>query len=107
MPTCDAPYCRAQADYLLPQGSTPRSHFAPIYLCVDCIDTHLHRISTSIVLPGEPCEWEQTLACLENLYDGGHDYRRDLMRGRCAHRACQEARKASAADEAPHQEASA
>jgi hypothetical protein len=58
------------------------------------MEDYLERIADSVMLPGEPCEWELTLRSAENVFDGGHDYRRDLMRSHCQHRACAEARAA-------------
>ena len=89
---CQGAYCWGQADYYIPQGATPRTQFQPLSLCVECLDQYLERLKRSLVLKGEPCEWALTLHHLENAFDGGHDYRRNLLRDRCHHSSCREAR---------------
>lgn len=90
---CDAPKCRKQADYYVPQGLTPRSWNRQLSFCIDCLEVYLRNLSTSIVLEGEPCEWELTMTHLRNVYDGGHDWRRNLLQESCEHQACQAKRR--------------
>jgi len=104
---CHAPYCWGAADYLIPQGKTTRTADRALQLCVDCFSAYVERLRTSIVLPGEPCEWRATLESAENIFDGSHDWRRDLLRNKCAHRSCEAARKAEESDLASPSEARA
>ena len=69
-----------------------------ISLCLDCLEHFLGLLATSVQLPGEPCEWEATLRFVENIHDGRHDFRRDLMQYRCKHRSCAAARVAQDGD---------
>ena len=92
---CAAPYCRQRAEWVVPQGMTPRTMRSDFPLCGDCVYLLIDRVATSIVLEGEPCEWELTLHHLENIHDGGHDFRRNLLIESCSHRVCL-ARRASA-----------
>ena len=96
VPRCQAPYCWEPSDYKIPKGSTPRTTNGDLYLCVDCLEAQLDRLSTSILLKGEPCEWELTLLALVNVYDGSKDYQQNVLRERCQHRACRRARDESA-----------
>ena len=67
----------------------------------------MERLETSILLPGEPCEWRLTLHHAENIFDGGHDWRRNLLRSQCKHRACADARTAKQSDMVSPSEATA
>ena len=107
MPKCGGCSCHGEADYRIPKGSTPRTSSQELLLCVDCFAKFVERLRTSVLLPGEECEWELTLYHAENIYDGAHDYRRDLLRSKCAHRSCEAARKAKESDLAPPNEESA
>jgi hypothetical protein len=69
-----------------------------IALCLDCLEGFLRLLATSVQLPGEPCEWEATLRYVENIHDGRHDFRRDLMQYRCEHRSCAAAREVQESD---------
>ena len=101
--------CHQAAEYLIPAGETPRTVAGEVALCLDCLEHFLKLLATSIQLPGESCEWEATLRCVENIHDGGHDFRRDLMQYRCQHRSCAAARELEEADyvEAHEEEVSA
>jgi len=95
---CHAPYCWGSADYRIPEGVTPRTVAGALDLCVDCFEAYVERLETSILLPGDPCEWRLTLHHAENIFDGGHDWRRNLLRSQCKHRACADARTAQQSD---------
>ncbi len=101
---CGSPRCLQQADYIIPQGSTPRTRTRSLQLCIQCLDKYLELVSTSILLPGDPCEWELTVRALENIFDGGHDHLEDLMRETCGHRSCAASREGGAviSEEAAH-----
>lgn len=104
---CQAPYCWDDADYKIPEGVTPRTKRGEMNLCVDCFEKFIERLETSVMLPGEECEWKLTLHHAENLFDGGHDWRRNLLRSQCKHRTCAEARTAKQSDLASLSEARA
>ena len=104
---CDGPFCHGPADYLIPKGSTPRTSTRELLLCVECFSQYVERLRTSILLDGEECEWRLTLHHAENLYDGAHDWRRDLLKSKCGHRSCEAARKAKESDLASPNEESA
>ena len=107
MSKCDGCYCHGEADYRIPKGLTPRTSDQELLLCVDCFAKFVERLRTSVLLPGEECEWELTLYHAENIYDGAHDWHRELLRSKCAHRSCEAARKAKASDLASPNEESA
>lgn len=104
---CQAPYCWGSADYRIPERVTPRTTRGALELCVECFEAYVERLETSILLPGEPCEWRLTLHHAENIFDGGHDWRRNLLRSQCKHRACADARTAKQSDLSPPTEVSA
>lgn len=85
---CGNPRCRIDADYLIPQGTTPRTECREFAFCIECLELYLGLMKTSIVLPGEDCEWELTIKALENVFDGGRDHLRDLLLDCCGHSAC-------------------
>ena len=95
---CQAPYCWGSADYRIPEGVTPRTTSGALEMCIDCFEAFVQRLETSILLPGDPCEWRLTLHHAENIFDGGHDWRRNLLRSQCKHRACADARTAKQSD---------
>lgn len=97
-PRCMSPRCHGDADYRIPLGATPRTQRAPLELCVECMEAFQERLKTSVVLSGEPCEWRQTLMAAENVWDGSHDYRRNLMQDRCNHVGCEQQRQEEAVD---------
>lgn len=103
---CEHPHCWASADYLIPEGTTRRTRTLALYLCVDCAADYLERLKRSIVLPGEGCEWRTTLEALENIYDGGHDYLRDLLIEHCEHPACADVRAEAPTAQEVHDAAS-
>jgi hypothetical protein len=102
-----APYCWGAADYVIPQGATPRTQQGPLELCVECMETYQERLKRSIVLVGEDCEWHQTLMVTQNIWDGAHDYRRNLMQDRCHHVGCEHKRQQEAQDTPQRREESA
>ena len=85
---CGNPRCRIEAEYKVPKGATPRTRISELVFCSGCLEPYLERLKTSIVLPGEPCEWELTALAVENIFDGDHDHRRDFLQETCGHRAC-------------------
>lgn len=107
MARCSAPHCWEEAEYRIPKGATPRTRYQELELCVDCFSKFVERLRTSVLLPGDACEWQLTLHHAENVFDGGHDWRRDLLRSKCAHKACEEKRRAKDADLASLKEESA
>lgn len=104
---CGGSFCHGDADYRIPKGVTPRTSTQELLLCVECFSRFVEHLSTSILLPGEECEWQLTLHHAENIFDGAHDWRRDLLRNKCAHRSCEAARKAKESDLASPNEESA
>lgn len=98
---CQSGKCWGRADYRIPQGTTPRTQIQPLSFCVECLEQYLERLKRSLVFKGEPCEWALTLHHLENVWDGRHDYRRNLLRDRCHHSSCREARGSNELEAGP------
>lgn len=105
--TCGHPRCSKPADYRIPKGATQRTFVREFNLCVECLEQYLANLKTSITLPGEPCEWHDTLLVIENLFDGGLDFLPDLLRDHCEHRACLESSKERVAELSDDREVSA
>lgn len=107
MAKCGGSFCHGVADYRIPKGVTPRTSTQELLLCVECFSRFVEHLRTSILLPGEECEWQLTLHHAENIFDGAHDWRRNLLRSKCGHRSCEAARKARESDLASPNEESA
>ena len=92
---CSYPTCRCSADYLIPEGSTPRTQTGALWFCVECLEDHLAHLKSSMVLRGEACEWDLTIRSVVNAFDGALDHLDLLELEDCEHERCSRRAEAS------------